>query len=72
MKHIVVLNRERITELYGLLGRATPTLHERHRETFITLTDWCDDNVEGYEILNPSTWVFEREEDATLFKMVWG
>ena len=72
MKYTVVLSRDRINELYGLLGRATPTLHERHRETFITLKEWCDDNVECYTILNPRTWIFLRPQDAMMFEMVWG
>jgi hypothetical protein len=72
MKYTVVLSKERINELYGPLGRATPTLRDPNQFTWGTMRKWCDDNVEGYEILNPRTWIFLRHQDAMMFMMVWG
>lgn len=71
LTHTVVLSKERLHELYGPLGRATPTLRDPNQLTFKTMAKWCDENVGRYEILRPSTWVFESEDDAVLFKLVW-
>lgn len=69
LTHAVVIDQQRMLELYPPYGRATAPLHNRN--TFRTITLWCDLNTPGYTIENAYTYVFEREEDAVLFKLTW-
>ena len=72
LMHTVVLSKERLNELHGSVGRDPGT--RKNGATLGTLVGWCDENVgrSRYEILGLRTWVFESEEDAMWFRMVWG
>lgn len=45
---------------------------ERIKPSFVKeVAEWCSVNMKGHYKFNDITWIFEKEEDATLFILRW-